>query len=241
MKPLGQLSQRSIKLKVGIQCFWNDLLAVDKDRRFHCLNFTQDNGFPMADCCLFTYASGNNLGNNHFIWKETLDEDTMHIRSRKITDVQVNLPVYHARHMKSVAHEKLAQICPSVKPYQARATNKLLSGDKYISENKLSKEMDKRVQAVLENADKDVIIVDLHKNSGRPQRFQQFWEIVDRFLEDITAVDDRKHDNISSEGDVITHSKFHVRYVQTGETCRRERVGRQRHFHIFLVSASVLA
>ena len=184
--------------------FLNELLPTDRKRRFKCLNFIKDNGFPSFDCCLFTYASGNHLGNQHFMWKETVDSDTVHMRIRTLSDIQANLPTYHTRHMRSVAREKLAQICPSVKSHQARAIYRLLTGDESVSEHRLSKEMDERMQLFLENADEDIII-DLRKNNGRPHPLKDFGEIVDNFLAEKTAVDDRRHDDVTSDGDIVTH------------------------------------
>ena len=53
-----------------------------------------------------------------------------------------------------------------------------------------------RVNQLLVNGD-DKVIVDLRSfNNGRPEKYAEFWKYVRQFLEEHTAVDDRRHGTV---------------------------------------------
>ena len=52
------------------------------------------------------------------------------------------------------------------------------------------------------NAGEDIVL-DLRLNNGKVPRFEEFWSIVAKYMEDKTAVCDRRHNSSDNEGDVV--------------------------------------
>ena len=52
-----------------------------------------------------------------------------------------------------------------------------LTSDYSVSDNKISKETDDRLRAIVKNAD-DSVLRDLRKNNGQKPKFYKFWEIA---------------------------------------------------------------
>lgn len=82
-----------------------------------------------------------------------------------------------------------------------------MTGDEPVSEHSVSKEVDDRIKAVMSNADTDVLIDMRTKGKGRPPKYDMFWDIVKEQIECKIdqAVDDRRHAETTSSGEVVTH------------------------------------
>ena len=63
------------------------------------------------------------------------------------------------------------------------------------------------------------IIIDLRKNNGRCPKFDEFWEVVAAFIEEKTAVNDRRHNNGDGEGELILNLPMANSYADMYGQC----------------------
>ena len=69
-----------------------------------------------------------------------------------------------------------------------------LQGDESVSTNEAAKEIQKRLDIAIESGPD--IVVDLRKNNGRKPVFEEFWDVVASYIDDVSALDDRHHATI---------------------------------------------
>ncbi|XP_072024864.1 LOW QUALITY PROTEIN: uncharacterized protein [Amphiura filiformis] len=188
--------------------FLNELLPEANRERYTLLDFIKRNGLiPGVKVSLYTYSGGNNIGNTYFAWKEsasTSSQDTVNTeRTRVIAGIVSKIKTYHTRAMRRETTDTMSRILVA-SPCQLRNLYKMLTKDQSVAENQVCKEMDSRMASIVESADEN-IIVDLRHTNGRKPKFDKFWDIVDKFLADKTSVDDRRHDEVIEDGEVVTH------------------------------------
>lgn len=82
-----------------------------------------------------------------------------------------------------------------------------LTGDSSASSNLVEKEVDLRLNQLIENEDPDLIWDLRVSNDGRPEKYMTFLQFSQKYIDSQveTAVDDRRHDAIAGGGDVVTH------------------------------------
>ena len=59
------------------------------------------------------------------------------------------------------------------------------------------------------------IIIDLRKNNRRCPKFDEFWEVVAAFIEEKTAVNDRRHNNSDGEGELVLNFAIQLTDITT--------------------------
>ncbi|PKB96241.1 hypothetical protein RhiirA5_435175 [Rhizophagus irregularis] len=129
-------------------------LSDDKRARYDfILNLEVDSAFT-----LYQYYHGNYLGTLNFIWKlPDFDDRSKTKESQLILLANKMVPIFFTRQMKKNVIEKyslIAKLTPSI-------WNKLLqdlSGDSSSSSNELTKEMQDRIQTVLDLQDPEIIL-----------------------------------------------------------------------------------
>ena len=177
----------------------NDFLPMDTRER-RCYIDQLSNGIPLPlQLFKFTYSSGNNLGNTHFLWKisDEMDSDKQLEKNYHIVDHKSDIKVYHSRAMRN----DFKAICGRVsnmKPAIARELYRRYVGDASAAETGSEALIDQRVQAFLDCEDEDIIWDLREKNAGRPEKYSVFFEFCQKYLNSQAevAVDDRRHDSI---------------------------------------------
>ena len=115
---------------------------------------------------------------------------------RVIQSIKGQLPHYHTRSMRQDFINMYGRLTPSTPPYVLRDIYKALTKDQCASCTTNQKEIDMRIKEALESEDAD-IIVDLREFNGRStDRYKVFWEICETYLNECTAVHDRRHDSV---------------------------------------------
>ena len=90
--------------------------------------------------------------------------------------------------------------------------------------NDSSQANDKSQKGILERLDRVVSLgedvgVDLRKNNGSIPKFDEFWGIVENEINHKTAVDDRRHNNVDEEGNVVVNMAMALSYRDLYRTC----------------------
>lgn len=77
-----------------------------------------------------------------------------------------------------------------------------LTGDQSVMSAQASKEVQARLKLLLETQDPDIVYDIRHFNEGRPESFTDFWDELDKYLNEQTAkaVDDRRHGTVCHIG-----------------------------------------
>ena len=92
-------------------------------------------------------------------------------------------------------------------PAVLREMYRRLTGDSSSSANATEAEVDERVSQLLDSEDPN-LIWDLHvNNQGRLEKYEAFLEECKKYIDSHveTAVDDRRHDTVGMDGEVVTH------------------------------------
>ena len=149
--------------------------------------------FPVS---VYTYCSGNYYGNTTYAWRlpEDLNDRSDESQMNAISQVRETIPIYSTRAMRMDFINKFSKVTKT-KPAILRAMWSYLQGTKSAPENEIESTVDERVtKFLLESYDVD-LIYDLRSKNGRPKdaTLDLFWEELDKYLAEITAVHERRH------------------------------------------------
>lgn len=199
----------------------NDFSPGDARRRHE---FMKQIVVPVK-CIKFTYSGSK----EHFvfIWKVDNSDSESFILSKNMeisSRLRKNLPVYHTRAMR---REFLSMFGKQIhgKTGFLREAYRRLTGDNSSSVNYSTSEIDKRISNILEMEDSDLICDLRVNNTGQPEKYEKFLEECQNYIGSKleTAVDDRRHDAVTKDFDVVTHlaNAFSVRdfYEQVVSKC----------------------
>ena len=98
--------------------------------------------------------------------------------------------------MRTAMFEKFGRVSPSTKPSSLRYFYRELTGDESAASTTEQADFDKRIKQIIDPN----VLPDLRKlHTGRPAKFNTFWEECAKFLnKDVgNAVDDRRHGQIT--------------------------------------------
>lgn len=144
---------------------------------------------------LYTYSSGNSCGNLYFIWtvpEQESESDLLTQSQAVVRKVEATIPTYHTRAMrKQFVHD--FQLFVHMEPKVMREMYRCLTGDSSASTNLSEATVDERIQRILQLQDPDILPDLRHFNEGRPEKYQVFWEYCKKFIEECSAVDERRH------------------------------------------------
>jgi hypothetical protein len=156
--------------------FINECLPIDKGKRYDALQLLKEQGLPFKTV-MYTHSPGGSIPNSHFVWKINSDETMDEINTTTtviVAKISSDLPKYHTRQMRREFKE-MTDLLTTIRPSHYRAMYQLLTGDASAPCNETEKEIDSRVQQLLELHDPD-IVTDLRKhNPGRPSIYEPFW------------------------------------------------------------------
>ena len=115
------------------------------------------------------------------------------------------MPKYHSRGCKARFRNLTENLLfDRISPAEFRALYRELTGDESVSKDSVSKEVDNRIQCIMHNLD-PTLARDLRINNCRKAMFDKFWDICDKVLEELTAVDERRNSSEDKVGDVIVN------------------------------------
>ena len=183
--------------------FVTEFAPHDRRRRLEYLNGLV---FP-SKCVRYSYTALHN--HLHFMWKlETKDDEG--VRQQKNDRIRDNLksqfPVYHSRAMRRDFISSFGRTT-GVKSGILRKAYRRLMGDVAAAQNLSEAEVDSRIQQVLDYEDPELLWDLRVNNTGRPEEYSVFLQKCQEYIQGKieTAVDDRRHDNVTDNGETVVH------------------------------------
>ena len=148
-------------------------------------------------CVMFTHSTGGSILSQHFLWRVPDDFSVTAALFRVIDKLKLDLPVYHTRAMRKEFVSSYGCLMNNTKPVVLRAVYRELTGDSSAPNALTDSEIDARLQTAVSMEDVD-IVVDLRElNEGTTRKYDVFWTKCKEFLQEATAVPDRRHGEIS--------------------------------------------
>ena len=115
----------------------------------------------------------------------------------KIKRKSCDVPVYHRRALRNNLIHSFGSISPKTNLATLREFYRAATGDQSASLTLNESEIDKRLRKALEMEDPD-IIVDLRElNKGHSSKFSTFWEKMKEYLNESSAVHERRHGQVT--------------------------------------------
>lgn len=171
----------------------DEYIPADRKKRYR---FIQDLQKGLCKRVLCTYSLGGPVGNYHFIWllpDEVTLEASLHENQKIIDKIKADVPTYHNRALRKHLISQFGRISQQSNLAILREFYRQATGDQSASLTTAEKELDERLREALEMEDTD-IIVDLRENNGsQSDEYKVFWECLQSFLRDSTAVHERRH------------------------------------------------
>ena len=107
-----------------------------------------------------------------------------------IEEIKQSLPKFFFRaHKKKMKELTNLIMLEKISPTQFHMLYRELTGDCSVSDNSQSKQCDERWQTIIKHAEAGMLR-DLQVNNGRIPKYDKFWDLVNRQLEEMQAVDD---------------------------------------------------
>jgi hypothetical protein len=118
--------------------------------------------------------------------------------NQKVIDkLKQDFPIYHTRAMRKEFVNTYGRFTSSTKPVVLRSIYRELTGDTSGSATSDEAAIDDRLKEALSFEDVD-ILVDLRElNEGKTSKYDIFWSKCKEYLQECTAVPDRRHGDIS--------------------------------------------
>lgn len=171
-----------------------DFAPVDRKKRYMYIQLLKSG--LSKPCVLCTYSVGSPVGNYHFIWclpPHVTMAAAVQENQRLISKIQTNAPAYHHRYLRKQLISRFGLISRSSNLSLLREFYRQATGDQSASVTMTESELDASLQEALEMEDPDLLI-NLRENNGhKGNKFASFWEKVAVYLNDSTAVQDRRH------------------------------------------------
>ena len=115
-------------------------------------------------------------------------------------------------------------ILDKISPAQFRMLYRELTGDCSVSDNSQSKQCDERWQTIIKHAETGMLR-DLQVNNGRTPKYDKFWDLVNRQLEEMQAVDDRRHSYSNESGLTVTNMTVAISAPDLYKKCKEAVIG----------------
>ena len=200
----------------------SDIVKMERKSTYKLTQSIREEGFPKISGSYEVYyfrlpSHGPNPSVN-FIWKGKTDDIEFEAENSKIVvSLHENQKRYYSRATQKSVRNTLHRI-GITKPQRAEYLLRTLLGD-------ASAPNDQNQKGILERLNRYVslgedIICDLRQNNGRIPKYGSFWEIVDEFIQDKTAIDDRRHSSESS-GEVVVSMAITASYADMYRQCAR--------------------
>ena len=169
----------------------------------------REKGFPSVFGYDLYYYYISSIGPHpavHFIWKvaQTSSDDTDEIaeeNAKIVNDIRRDKQHFFNRASRRTVKTLLHRIGVT-KPHRAEYLIRTLLGDSSASNQANQKSILERFHEYVSLGND--IICDLRMNNGAKPKFDEFWNIVDEFIAEKTAVDDRRWGSEAEEDTVVS-------------------------------------
>ena len=148
---------------------------------------------------LYVYRHGNYCGNVCFIWRRPVNKDEENDSQvvKIVADINSSIKVYGTRQLvKDLTHPFVHSL--KIKPAVMRNLVEFIKPNFSVPHDHSSDaEISERLLDMLLDSDDTELIYDLRANNGRPSdsRFDPFWEELKRYLDEVSAVHERRQDS----------------------------------------------
>ena len=158
-------------------------------------------------CVLCTCSIGGPVGNYLFVWplqSHITLEAALHENQKVISKIQADVPTYHNRALRKKLVSNFGRISPKTSLASLREMYRMATGDQTASLTTAENELDERLRQSLEMEDLD-LIVDLRQlNKGHRDTFVVFWEKMKIYLNESSAVHERRHGEVTYMANAIS-------------------------------------
>ena len=188
----------------------DELLPAERRNRARLLLGLHIEHVPIV---LYTYHLGGSHLDQHYVI--TLPTETT-VTIEEIAMSQAIIKVHetvrqNAQRMQSVraanAFRKRWSAVTELTPAVARGIFQDISGSFVYSKHAKCRDMDKRMMALVEGGDVDVVLDGRACNGRKGSKFDDFWDALGSHLDgqDLLAVDERRHGDVSGGDRPVTH------------------------------------
>ena len=95
-----------------------------------------------------------------------------------------------------------------------------LTRDQSATNTKITKVVDEQLKTIMHNLTPD-LAKGLRVNNTRKSKFDEFWDICSKILQELTAINNHRHCTASQEtGDVIVHMSVAISARSLYNTCK---------------------
>ena len=163
-------------------------------------------------------------GNTYFMWQEDPNNPS-HLSNRQnvITVIQNALLKYFSRAHKRIVRTMTENVMfDQISPAQFHLIYREISGDYSALDTKQQAEYNLKMQTIMGNLDSS-LCRHLRIYNARKSKYDKFWEIAAAKIEEMTAVDDRRHATASIEtGDVVVNKTLAISTPDLHKKCCQE-------------------
>eukprot|EP00117_Sycon_ciliatum_P005124 scpid36606/ scgid9200/ len=188
----------------------NPLMPINRHDRYMYL---QEFALPF-DIEMLSYSQGGNLTTLWWCWKvEEADTD----RTAKVVDgLKQDISVYHTRAMRRAFVSRYGMLS-STSPTVLTEMYREPTGDQSALSCTVTTAVHQRLKAALDAQDPDMVFDLRELNSGRPEKYQPFWDAARAFLEahSLQAVDSRRHGTVTHLAAAVSTRDFVEQVAKT--------------------------
>ena len=171
-----------------------DFMPSDRRERYY---FVQELRKGLSrPCVLCTCSIGGPVGNHLFLWPlpdHVTMEAALNENQKVITLIQKDTPVFHRRAFRRKLISAFGRISPKTNLATFREFYRAATGDQTSRLTTAESEIDERLREAVEMEDVDVIVDLRELNKGRSSKFTGFWDKMKVFLNESSAVHERRH------------------------------------------------
>ena len=145
---------------------------------------------------LYTHSPGGGILSQHYLWRVPDDfcvEAALSENQKVIDKLKPDLPIYHTRAMRREFVNTYGRFTDSTKPVVLRNIYQELIGDASGSSTTNESTIDQRLKEALLLEDVDILVDLREANEGRLGKYDTFWTKCKEYLQECTAVPDRRH------------------------------------------------
>lgn len=177
--------------------FINDVLPVNRKNRF---DYITDIELPYS-VELYSYHPG---ARSLSLWFCLKSDGVVPCKTNAVVhkiESSGTIPSFHTRAMRKEFMYRFSLVT-KISPAVMNQLNQYLTVDPSVMSAQASKEVQARLKLLLETQDPDIVYDLRHFNEGRPESFTEFWDELDKYLNEQTAkaVDDRRHGAVCHSG-----------------------------------------
>ena len=145
---------------------------------------------------LYTHSPGGGILSQHYLWRVPDDfcvEAALSENQKVIDRLKQDLPIYHTRAMRREFVNTYGRFTGSTKPVVLRNIYRELTGDASGSSTTNESAIDQQLKGALSFEDVDILVDLREANEGRLGKYDTFWTKRKEYLQECTAVPDRRH------------------------------------------------